>query len=588
MRAATSRPSLRRAAITLAFVCGTLALLYVVDLALASGDVQRGVRVGGLDLAGESRSEAARLLRDHLAKPAVAPITANAAGTQLRVDPARAGLVPDIEATLDRATAPALNPFARLASFFGSSEVDIAVDTDVAKLRAELDRLAKSVDKGPREGAVRFTGTTPVAVLPQPGRTVDRAAAGMALQAAYLRGTDVVELPVVDTPVKSSAADVERMLVEVARPAVSAPVLLTGGGRTFPMMPAAIASTLRIEADASGAIVASFLPARLDKTLTSLLNPIETPARDATFAVTGDKISIIPGGGGREVDMVRLSADLLPAVSATTGRTVPLVLRDTDPELTTAKAKALGIKEKIGEGTTYHPCCRARVQNIHLMADIVDGAVLLPGETFSLNGYVGPRDRRRGFIRAPMILDGEFVDAVGGGVSQFATTMFNAVFFSGMKDIEHKPHSYYISRYPPGREATVSHPAPDLKWQNDSPHGVLVKTSYTGRSITVTFYGTKRFSSVESITGPRTRYRGIYTEYRSGAGCEGRGGAPGFDVVVWRVFKQGGKEVRRERFFTRYRVESRIVCRRAPAPAPSGSPSPSPNPSPQPSPTPSG
>jgi vancomycin resistance protein YoaR len=103
---------------------------------------------------------------------------------------------------------------------------------------------------------------------------------------------------------------------------------------------------------------------------------------------------------------------------------------------------------------------RAARDNIHRIADIVDGHVVLPGEQFDLNELTGPRDRARGFVDAPQILDGEFVDRIGGGISQFVTTMFNAVFFSGLKDVEHSPHSYYISRYPPGREATISYPSP--------------------------------------------------------------------------------------------------------------------------------
>ncbi len=121
--------------------------------------------------------------------------------------------------------------------------------------------------------------------------------------------------------------------------------------------------------------------------------------------------------------------------------------------------------------TTHHPCCASRVTNIHTIANIVNGAIVMPGATFSLNKFVGPRDTKRGFVEAPMIEDGLFEDSVGGGISQFATTMYNAVFFAGLKDITHTPHSYYISRYPAGREATVSYPEPNLIFQNDEPTG---------------------------------------------------------------------------------------------------------------------
>jgi vancomycin resistance protein YoaR len=199
------------------------------------------------------------------------------------------------------------------------------------------------------------------------------------------------------------------------------------------------------------------------------------------------------------------------------------------------------------------------VQNIHTIADIVDGYVVLPGETFSLNAVVGKRDTARGFVQAPQILRGEFVKEVGGGVSQFATTLFNAVFFSGLKDVQHTPHSYYISRYPPGRESTVSYPEPDFRFQDDAPTGVLITTAYTARSITVTFWGTKRYD-VEAETGPRTRIRPYEKQYVTRDDCTPASGAEGFDIVVTRVFKQAGRVVKREPFKTRYKPEPNFIC----------------------------
>jgi vancomycin resistance protein YoaR len=171
-------------------------------------------------------------------------------------------------------------------------------------------------------------------------------------------------------------------------------------------------------------------------------------------------------------------------------------------------------------------------------------------------------------VEAPQILEGQFVNRVGGGVSQFATALFNAVFFSGLEDVTHTPHSYWIKRYPPGREATVSFPLPDLIFKNDSPHGVLIDTSYTGTSVTVTFWGTKRFDEIRSVTGPKTRLRDFETEYVDRPDCTATSGEQGFDITVTRVFVAQGKEVRREPFTTRYKPEPRFICGKPPAPAP--------------------
>jgi vancomycin resistance protein YoaR len=261
-----------------------------------------------------------------------------------------------------------------------------------------------------------------------------------------------------------------------------------------------------------------------------------------------------------------LSAAVRGVLTDPAPRRAAVPLTPSEPRLTTSEAQALGVKEVIGSFTTRHPCCAPRVTNIHRIADLVDGHVVLPGERFDLNALTGPRDRERGFVDAPQILEGEFVDRIGGGISQFVTTMFNAVFFSGLKDVEHSPHSYYISRYPPGREATISYPEPDFVFENDSPTGVLVDTSYTDTSITVTFWGTKRFDEVRSVTGPRTRLRDFDTQYVQREDCTATSGEQGFDIVVTREFVQDGQVVRREPFRTRYKPEPRFVC----GPPPSG------------------
>ena len=91
-------------------------------------------------------------------------------------------------------------------------------------------------------------------------------------------------------------------------------------------------------------------------------------------------------------------------------------------------------------------------------AELVNGTLLKPGEEFSLNEVVGERTAENGFTKGFIISDGVFKEDLGGGVSQVATTTFNAMFFAGLEDVEHKPHSFYIDRYPVGREATVAWP----------------------------------------------------------------------------------------------------------------------------------
>ena len=153
-------------------------------------------------------------------------------------------------------------------------------------------------------------------------------------------------------------------------------------------------------------------------------------------------------------------------------------------------AEALQITEVVGEFTTNFRAGQSRVTNIARIAELTRGAIIAPGEQFSVNGYVGPRTLAKGFVKAGVIQYGVFEEAVGGGISQYATTLFNAAFFAGLDFIDYQSHSIYISRYPYGREATVSHPAPDLVVENNSPYGVMLWPTTTASSVTVKLYST--------------------------------------------------------------------------------------------------
>lgn len=139
--------------------------------------------------------------------------------------------------------------------------------------------------------------------------------------------------------------------------------------------------------------------------------------------------------------------------------------------------------------TTYYSCCQDRVTNIQQIAKLVTGAVIPAGQELSVNTLVGERTEEKGFVPAGSILGGELVDSVGGGVSQFATTLYNAVYWAGLEDIHHQPHSWAFSRYPTGIEATISWPVPDLKFRNNTDHPVILRTTTTDTSVTAEIWG---------------------------------------------------------------------------------------------------
>ena len=261
-------------------------------------------------------------------------------------------------------------------------------------------------------------------------------------------------------------------------------------------------------------LVPVFDEPKVQRQLERILAEFADEGEDPTFSIVDGEVDV-----GRDPPTRCCSpgiADLVfEAVSSGRVRTLALPLVEVEDAKT--QAARLGISEMISEFTTFHNCCESRVENIHRIADIVRGVVIHPGETFSVNGFVGERTTEKGFVPAGTIQFGRFEDAVGGGISQFATTMFNAAFFAGLQFEEYQSHSLYIDRYPYGREATLSYPHPDLVVTNDTPFGVLLWPTYTGSSITMQMWST-RYWDVEQ-TGQNSFPRASAPGWRrSGAG----------------------------------------------------------------------
>jgi vancomycin resistance protein YoaR len=272
--------------------------------------------------------------------------------------------------------------------------------------------------------------------------------------------------------------------------------------------------------------------------------PTIIPASETIVCCTAESV------GG--IKTALLDPNLVPATDGKTNdaklRQVELKAETVGSDEGVTELQSLGIVEEVSSFTTKHPCCATRVTNIHRFADLMRGAIIRPGEDFSLNEHVGQRTLAKGFVADHAIVNGVLEDQVGGGVSQFATTFFNASFFAGLDFNEYQSHSLYISRYPKGREATISWRRPDLSVKNTTPYGILVWTSYTDTSITVTFYSTK-YVEVEAgdliaspqvkctrYTTPRTRTYpdghvvkdSVFAVYRPGEGfdCNGNPTTP--------------------------------------------------------------
>ena len=428
-------------------VVAALALLYLGDLALSSGSVPRGVTVEGVPVGGLAFADAEQTLRAQIEPRTTRPVPVTVGDATSTINAKTAGLAVDWPATIARAEHQPLDPVTRIASFFTTRETGVVTKSDPAALEAALSELKPAFDKPAVEGNVRFEGTTPQPVQPVAGQELDVPAAASALTRDWASGRPVA-LPLRRIEPTTTSNDVTDVLAKVARPAVAAPITITGENDTSATLaPQDIAAALTFRPDPAAGLVPELNQDAIAKVLRPQLAASETPGRDATLDFTGTIPVVVPSQDGRGVDYPATVKALLPVLTAPAPRQLAAVYGEQPAKLTTEGLSKLGISAIIGEFTTRGFAADSGM-NIKRAADQINGTIVQPGATFSLNAATNPRDGAHGYIEAGIIEDGHPARGIGGGVSQVATTLYNAAYFAGMTNVEHKEHSFYISRYP--------------------------------------------------------------------------------------------------------------------------------------------
>lgn len=565
-RAARRRPGPLTWVIRGLLAAGLLvAAALAADLVLTHGKTARGAQIAEFSV-GNLTPEQAEASLNTLAVSAASPVVVHTDSGQATLDPAALGLTFDPAATLDRLMEQPIRPWSRLAAMFGvTHEVTPVVHIDDKAFNEELDAQRKTLERAAVEGGVHFDGTTPVADLPSSGMRIDREAAKDTLTHQWLAGVPIT-LAMEEFDPTVSAETVQRALNGPARTVTSSGMRLTGKGQggkeqTVAVTPAQLGEMVVFVPDGDGGLTPSISQRQLKTVLGADLDATESAPRNATFQISGGAPRVVPSKDGAKVDRVATAAAIAES-SITADRKAQIAFKTTRPKLTTAKAKDLGITEVVAEYTTGG-FSGPSGENIRLVANQVDGALVLPGDTFSLNGYTGPRGTAQGYVTSTIIDHGHAAKAVGGGISQFATTLFNASYFAGLEDVTHTEHAYYISRYPEAREATVFEGAIDLQFRNNTDTGLLIETAWSPSSVTVRLWGTKRFE-VESITGQRSAHTSPNEiELPADDNCIPSSGSPGFTVTNTRIVRDAktGAEVSRNSRTVKYAPEPIVRCR---------------------------
>jgi vancomycin resistance protein YoaR len=534
----------------------------------------RNARVEGISIAGLDADQAEDRLRNGLAARVKEPIAITYGdGRSTSVDPEAAGLEVDYPASIAEAGGGSGFGLRRMwAVLTGGGDHRAEVRVDQSRMQATLDDLDDGIGTPPVDGGITFTDGRAVAVPSRPGTVVARGPTQKILEARFLRGGSQ-KIPTETREPQVSDAAVQRAMTEFAEPAMSGPVTLVLGGEPVVAPPQLFGEGLSMEAG-DGELVPRVDGGLLLEALDPVMRTVGREPQDARIEVRRGKPRVVPAKVGVEFDPQEIE-DRFAEVVVLQGAQRRLVVEGTatQPEFTTADAKALGITERVSTFTTNFPYAQYRNVNLTRAAELIDGTLLPAGETFSLNGIVGERTKANGFTEGYVVSDGIFKKDLGGGVSQIATTTFNAMFFAGLKDVEHKPHSVFIDRYPEGREATVAWPSVDLKFTNTTPHAVLIKarvrksTPSTEGAATVSMYSTKVWR-VTAGKGPRTSFRSPSVRYSQEPDCEEFSGTQGFSVNVFRYFRdlKSGRLLRKEKFHTDYIAGDDVVCGPPPQP----------------------
>lgn len=555
-----------------ALVAVATVLGMLVTAAEARPGALDGTRVAELEVGGNTAEEIAAAVAT-LPTASARDVTFTSGERTVTDQAAAFGYVVDVEATVDavmergRQTNLAVAAADVLRSYLGGVDVTPAHGIDESVLQARIDELGLELREPPREPEVAFEGAQVTISSPEPGEQADLEGVADHVRAALLDGgTTAMDLPRIPLPPASSPADIADLRSQ-AELALSADVTLERGDGALTLSPAQLATFLEARPQEDGPPTLAVSAERLDAWVDQgFRDTVATPPQDASFAVEGDQVSLVEAQPGFAFDAEVAADQLWEVASRADDRTAELAGTDVEPAFSTADVESLGITDLVGTFTTEHACCQNRVTNIQLIADLMDGMVLRPRESFSVNDFVGPRTSDDGFLLGGTIESGQMVDTVGGGISQFATTLYNAVYFGGYEILEHQPHSVWFSRYPLGREATLDYPSIDLAFRNDSPAGMLISTSYTDTSITVHVFGTQ-WVEVESITGERYGWtdplsRVVETSaLPRGQERVVQDGSGGFSVNVTRILRfPDGREERQEEV-TRYAGQPRITER---------------------------
>ena len=547
----------------------------VLVLALAAGGVAwlgrdtgdaipLGTSIDGVDVGGLTAEQATSRVAAHAHRQLAGGLVLLAGTNRFEVPPSTLGLHADVAAAVGAAEAEStfVERVRQRLGIVQSRDLPMTFSYRRGALLQATLPVRQALNVEPRSATIHADGRGFAVDRAANGRRVDLTALGVMLRDYGAAGPEIaVPTRVVrpSTTTREATAAAEQATSFVGTTHI---VALDDDPRRIPRSIAMRA--VRFEPGEGGVLRFDLARGVLRTYFGTVYGGREVAPRDARFTASKSGAArIIASRDGRGVDVDALVRAWL---ADPTARIVPITIGVRRPALTTEEARHMGVTRVVGEFFTPY-AGGPRVINIQRAAQILDQYIIPARAEFSLNKALGERTTARGFVQAPMIGDGGILtQSVGGGVSQVATTTFNAAFFAGLKLIAHTPHSFWISRYPKGREATVSWGGPELIFRNNWDAPVVILTHTDDAGITVRMLSAPLGRKVVAIEGEPYSYskakivKVVDKSLKPGERkIQQMPGEDGFHIKYGRKVYRDGKLISRQLWHWRYSPEDGVI-----------------------------
>lgn len=476
---------------SLVFIAFALAL----PLAFGFGKTGKNTTILGKDYSLINKKEIISRLQTDF--PLTSPLTVKYDQRDFTLDPASISAVVNYQKTADSLLFRRLNQGLAnyFQAFFQPKDFNLDIDYDQTKLNQFVAEVASQIDRPFIPSEVELSTSLKI-IDGQIGTKADTPTLTENIIISLKNHDFTTPVKVNTSPVGTLPNDVQKtQLLAQAQKLVGKSISLTTDGDPIILSDKNLIAWLSPDETCR--------PDKIKEYSTTIMASVAKEPLDAVFKFENNKVlEFQPERKGQKLDQSKFDSEICSQILSLVNSTektlsyqIPLIY--TDPAISNSEVNNLGIKELLGKGvSTFHHSTAIRNMNVEKGASIVNRVLVAPGETFSFIKSLGEVTLEAGYKQAYVIRAGKTELDVGGGICQVSTTLFRAMLNAGLNITSRQNHAYRVSYYeedmPPGYDATVFIPNPDLKFVNDTGHHVLIQSTYDGtnKKLTYEIYGT--------------------------------------------------------------------------------------------------